>query len=102
MRISDWSSDVCSSDLQMDDGGWMNATASQIDYDQNRDTIVFSGNALVKQPGRGSISGERIIYTMGTGQVQRSDERRVGNECVSTCRSRGSQYQYKPNTQKHC
>src|SRR3546814_12192483 len=55
---------------QMDDGGWMNATASQIDYDQNRDTIVFSGNALVKQPGRGSISGERIIYNMGTGQVQ--------------------------------
>lgn len=55
---------------QMDDGGWMNATASQIDYDQNRDTVVFSGNALVQQPGRGSISGERIIYNMATGQVQ--------------------------------
>lgn len=55
---------------QMDDGGWMNATASQIDYDQNRDTVVFSGKALVRQPGRGSISGERIIYNMATGQVQ--------------------------------
>src|SRR3546814_16587989 len=91
---------------QMDDGGWMNATASQIDYDQNRDTIVFSGNALVKQPGRGSISGERLIYNMGTGQVQsgaaagrgrvhmtfepkRTEKRRVGNECVGEGRYRG-------------
>ena len=55
---------------QMDDGGWMNATAAQIDYDQNRDTVVFSGNAVVKQPGKGSISGERIVYNMATGQVQ--------------------------------
>lgn len=55
---------------QMDDGGWMNATAAQIDYDQNRDTVVFSGKAVVQQPGRGSISGERIVYNMATGQVQ--------------------------------
>lgn len=55
---------------QMDDGGWMNATAAQIDYDQNRDTVIFSGSAVVKQPGRGSISGERIVYNMATGQVQ--------------------------------
>src|SRR3546814_14119050 len=55
---------------QMDDGGWMNATAARIDYDQNRDTVIFSGDAVVKQPGRGSISGERIVYNMATGQVQ--------------------------------
>lgn len=55
---------------QMDDGGWMNATASQIDYDQDRETVVFSGNAVVQQPGRGRIAGERIIYNMDTGQVQ--------------------------------
>src|SRR3546814_7388954 len=62
---------------QMDDGGWMNATAARIDYDQNRDTVIFSGDAVVKQPGRGSISGERIVYNMATGQVQsgaRSEE----------------------------
>src|SRR3546814_14142935 len=136
MRISDWSSDVCSSDLitqgtldiqsakadirrgdnqqvikltgspvkmkqQVDDGGWMNATASQIDYDQNRDTIVFSGNPLVQQPGRGSISGERIIYNMGNGPVQtghaaggrrrnktRTNDIRVRQECVRTIRYR--------------
>src|SRR3546814_3278553 len=48
----------------------MNATAARIDYDQNRDTVIFSGDAVVKQPGRGSISGERIVYNMATGQVQ--------------------------------
>src|SRR3546814_16286060 len=55
---------------QMDDGGWINATAARIDYDQNRDTVIFSGDAVVKQPGRASISGERIVYNMATGQVQ--------------------------------
>ena len=55
---------------QMDDGGWMHATASQIDYDLSKDTVVFSGSANVQQPGKGSISGERIVYNMGTGQVQ--------------------------------
>ena len=55
---------------QMDDGGWVNATASQIDYDLGNDTVVFSGNAVVTQPGRGSISGERIVYDMATSRVQ--------------------------------
>src|SRR3546814_11810269 len=31
---------------------------------------------------------------------RRSEERRVGKECVSTCRSRWSQYHYKKNTDK--
>lgn len=55
---------------QMDDGGWMNATAARIDYDLGNDTVVFSGEAFVQQPGRGSIAGERIVYNMATGQVQ--------------------------------
>ena len=55
---------------QNDDGGWMNATSSQIDYDLPNDTIVFTGNAVVQQPGRGSISGGRIVYNTRTGQVQ--------------------------------
>lgn len=55
---------------QTDDGGWMNATASQIDYDMPNDTIVFTGNAVVQQPGKGSISGGRIVYNTRTGQVQ--------------------------------
>lgn len=55
---------------QMDNGGTMNATAAQVDYDLSQDTIVFTGNAVVQQPGRGSIAGERIVYNMRTGQVQ--------------------------------
>lgn len=55
---------------QTDDGSWINATASQIDYDLNEDTVILSGNAVVQQPGRSRISNERIVYNMGTGQVQ--------------------------------
>src|SRR3546814_15231423 len=33
-------------------------------------------------------------------QFRRSEERRVGQECVSTCRSRGSPYHYKKKTKK--
>ena len=54
----------------MDNGGTMNATAAQVDYDLQQDTVVFTGGASVQQPGRGSIAGERIVYNMRTGQVQ--------------------------------
>lgn len=55
---------------QADDGGWMNASAAQIDYDLASDTIVLTGNASVQQPGKGSITGGRIVYNTRTGQVQ--------------------------------
>jgi len=55
---------------QMDNGGTMNATAAQVDYDLRQNIVVFTGGAVVQQPGRGSISGERIVYNMRTGQVQ--------------------------------
>src|SRR3546814_17410259 len=38
---------------------------------------------------------------MGAGPVRQSDERRVGQECVSTCRSRWSPYHSKKNRSKH-
>src|SRR3546814_2133068 len=62
MRISDWSSDVCSSDL-------LAARADRLD------PLGLDGDALA-----------------GAGGVGRSEERRVGKECVSTCRSRWSPY----------
>src|SRR3546814_6651972 len=68
MRISDWSSDVCSSDLI---GG--------VGLDQERG--VEAGMDGV----RATQFGER-------GRGGRSEERRVGKECVSTCRSRWSPY----------
>src|SRR3546814_14765609 len=48
---------------------------------------------------------EKMGFHEGWGQVadqlaalaKRSDERRVGKECVSTCRSRWSPYNYKQN-----
>src|SRR3546814_7594198 len=62
MRISDWSSDVCSSDL---DGG----TA-----------CIFTDITELKAREQDLIAKSR------------SEERRVGKECVSTCRSRWSPY----------
>ena len=55
---------------ELDNGGTMNATAAQVDYDLAQDTVVFTGKAVVQQPGRGSIAGERIVYNMRSGQVQ--------------------------------
>ena len=55
---------------EMDRGGTMNATAARIDYDLRQNIVVFTGGAVVQQPGRGSIAGERIVYNMRTGQVQ--------------------------------
>lgn len=59
---------------QNDDGGWINATAGQIDYDMSSDTIVLTGDASVQQPGKGGITGGRIVYNTRTGQVQSGGE----------------------------
>src|SRR3546814_7331146 len=65
MRISDWSSDVCSSDLAGEAAG------------QGR-TILY-------------VEDDPEVRKFGLLQL-RSEERRVGKECVSTCRSRWSPY----------
>src|SRR3546814_3951270 len=66
VRISDWSSDVCSSDLVVIDG-IREVEAADIAY---AETLGFK---------------VRLV-----GIAQRAEERRVGKECVSTCRSRWS------------
>src|SRR3546814_3150393 len=68
MRISDWSSDVCSSDL----------IAAAVD------ARPASVEALQRQ-----IDDMRLYLRKMHG---RSEERRVGKECVCTCRSRWSPY----------
>lgn len=55
---------------QLDNGSTLNARAAKVDYDMGTDTVVFTGGAVIDQPGRGNIAGERIAYNMGTGQVQ--------------------------------
>src|SRR3546814_15685482 len=86
MRISDWSSDVCSSDLGgLDDGGGgFGATGVE-----REDGGATSGTALPANTLRPITGARRPPY--------RSEERRVGKECVRTCRSRWSPYQYKKN-----
>src|SRR3546814_5185091 len=86
MRISDWSSDVCSSDLGRPPGD---------PTDKERDPI-----ALLLAPGFQTIFAERwagLFQLLASARSpmtssSRSEERRVGKECVSTCRSRWSPY----------
>src|SRR3546814_18027168 len=87
MRISDWSSDVCSSDLtpqrglEVVDGiisGWHEPEASHLHLMQ-----AVAGRSLLESSYAAALDGRR------------SEERRVGKECVSTCRSRWSPYHSK-------
>src|SRR3546814_13768453 len=96
MRISDWSSDVCSSDL-----------LSYTFFDQGaeaRDRYMRE-HKVSSTPGsmggdtvsafRTAIGANAVISTRTTEEsrsAMRSEERRVGKECVSTCRSRWSPY----------
>src|SRR3546814_1577557 len=71
MRISDWSSDVCSSDLVDEDCAGL---LCLLDREVCDDAVE-----------RGDVG--QSPFRQG-----RSEERRVGKECVSTCRSRWSPY----------
>jgi lipopolysaccharide export system protein LptA len=59
---------------ELDDGSKINARANNVDYDMATDTVVFTGDALIDQPGRGNIAGGRIAYNMKSGQVQGTGE----------------------------
>src|SRR3546814_3162051 len=76
MRISDWSSDVCSSDPKT----------------LRRVRIQSGGRLIQKQQFRVKRRRTRQRDALDHAARQRSEERRVGNECVSTCRSRWSPY----------
>src|SRR3546814_4666484 len=78
MRISDWSSDVCSSDL-----------LHQLNFDDIVDYLERLGNRL--DPATNAHLQEAFeLARITSGLSDRSEERRVGKECVSTCRSRWS------------
>src|SRR3546814_2858247 len=88
MRISDWSSDVCSSDLH---------AGSRIDGDRlQRTECLLLGGEDVRFGSLGMFAD--LGFHPGThgGRIGRhpcrSEERSVGKECVSTCRSRWSPY----------
>lgn len=53
---------------QLDDGTPMSALANRIDYDLQTEIVVFTGKVSIQQP-RGTLSGERVVYNMRSGQV---------------------------------
>src|SRR3546814_3690037 len=88
MRISDWSSDVCSSDLLATwharlarDGIKDPDLLCELKVDGLAINLLYEQGRLVRALTRGDGR---------TGEDVRSEERRVGKECVSTCRSRWS------------
>src|SRR3546814_14268581 len=101
MRISDWSSDVCSSDLRVAP----NSVYRILDLFVNNNLAmrVESANAYIANAHPGCLH-DCIFLVCGTcgqathidddtlSETVRSEERRVGKECVSTCRSRCSPY----------
>src|SRR3546814_12309928 len=93
MRISDWSSDVCSSDL-IDPASRSEAFISDAGRGFLADPAAVA--ALAATLTVDSIDPDSLVGMLlvgGAGGVwdlplTRSEERRVGKECVSTCRSR--------------
>src|SRR3546814_16394791 len=105
MRISDWSSDVCSSDLRrlgssadwsreyftMDDNLSRGVVETFVHlYEQG---LIYRGKRLVNwDPVLGTAVSDLEVVSEEEDGFMRSEERRVGKECVSTCRSRWSPY----------
>src|SRR3546814_5384854 len=128
MRISDWSSDVCSSDLiavrvrpfvpdanavllQIPDVRVALQEPQQFVDDrldvqllgrEQRETLGQVEAHLVAEHAVGAGPGPVLLENAGLADmphpVERSEARRVGKECVSPCRSRWSPYHYKKNT----
>src|SRR3546814_4096016 len=84
MRISDWSSDVCSSDLIILLGGGVGFLSGMFGVGGG-----FLTTPLLIFYGIPPTVAAASAATQVTG-ASRSEERRVGKECVSTCRSRWS------------
>src|SRR3546814_17209202 len=107
MRISDWSSDVCSSDLptgQISRHKWQ-AKIKQHGLGDGPEADVDDAALKPEQrrqdreeePGVNAEEGDLEYRIEGD---QRSEERRVGKEGVSTCRSRWSPYHKKKKARR--
>src|SRR3546814_16454421 len=115
MRISDWSSDVCSSDLtggvgadvfvlRAADAAESLALADLIsDFEVGTDSFGFADGLAVEDlaitataSGDAALvlqsSGAALAVLQGVSAAARSEERRVGKGGVSKCRSRWSPY----------
>src|SRR3546814_13864830 len=103
MRISDWSSDVCSSDLPADYLAELDSGVQDMRFAWTDDFGYAEMYAMPDSPaiiakiraaaqGFASIGGKVEQTDEVWEDFFRSEERRVGKECVSTCRSRWSPY----------
>src|SRR3546814_9755610 len=95
MRMSDWSSDVCSSDLvkaaiaipDQGDNTFGNLTFEVAVADDRGKNIANATSAIYAATDRFvGLKPDAWIYQAG--KSGRTDERRVGQVCGSTCRSR--------------
>src|SRR3546814_18657810 len=97
MRISDWSSDVCSSDLKWkivprlswDRRDGVRAILTGRYVSKYRDSVALDSGS---RAGVFQNLGDFWVFDLNVELSVRSEERRVGQECVSTCRYRWSQY----------
>src|SRR3546814_11560882 len=96
MRISDWSSDVCSSDLEIIGVGeagdaaldeLVDAHMGGIAGADHESIVIVEADAI---GGIADIEPEQVVVLEEHAGLDRSEERRVGKERVSTCRSRGA------------
>src|SRR3546814_20720965 len=99
MRISDWSSDVCSSDLlaRPERVGALVGIAPAPDFVVRMESsLTAQQREALQRDGRferpSSYSSDPYPITRRLIDEGRSEERRVGKECVSTCSSRWSPY----------
>src|SRR3546814_19788241 len=97
MRISDWSSDVCSSDLTVSDTAYLVSPGVFQRYAQEHPQVGTLARQESQQDWqwvqkRFEKLGLHRKHSNGLTIWTRSEERRVGKECVSTCRSRWSPY----------
>src|SRR3546814_20558991 len=108
MRISDWSSDVCSSDLGDPETpfdvvvGWMvleHLHEPLAALKKLRRWVRQDGWLVLSVPDAGGLE-LKLFRDRWYALHLRSEERRVGKECVSTCRSRWSPKHSQKNTEQ--
>src|SRR3546814_12063129 len=115
MRISDWSSDVCSSDLLPPPNVVLHTRSAMMTMlaVANSDLLTIlpaqwlhlppASPNIVVFPFRERLHAAPICMVhradLPLTPLARSEERRVGKECVSTCRSRWSPYHSKKKAQ---
>src|SRR3546814_11189440 len=96
MRISDWSSDVCSSDLcgRIQSCPGRSPKTQAVKACRHDFYASFKVQVVQIGPRTGGQAANQIAISRGeqVNRFGRSEERRVGKECVSTCRFRWSTY----------